>query len=290
MNLIDLTIIPKERVFGNFTSFRLLPSAQRQMVGPFISLDHIGPAHFHKGQGLDVRPHPHIGIATVTYLFDGTLFHRDSLGSAREILPGNVNWMTAGRGIAHSERTGMAHRVHAHDIHGIQLWIALPKEYEEIAPSFHHYDSHILPEFILNTVSLKLIAGKAFGYNSPVEIHSPLFYAEVKMPAFTRLVLPADYPERALYLIKGRVKIGNTIIHPKSMPIFNRDDTIIIESEHPSHLILLGGYPFSERRYVWWNFVSSSLDRIEQAKDDWQSGKFAKIPGDDIEFIPMPEK
>jgi redox-sensitive bicupin YhaK (pirin superfamily) len=289
MSLIDLTINAREKDLGGFTVRRLLPSRQRQMVGPFIFLDHIGPAQFDAGKGIDVRPHPHIGLSTLTYLFEGKIFHRDSIGSQQGITPGSVNWMIAGRGIAHSERTSPVEREHPHRAHGLQSWIALPKEFEETTPSFHHHEADSLPEFTHEDVSFKLISGKAYGYESPVNVHSPLFYLEVKMPMSSGINLPAEYPERALYLIEGQVKIGGMTLVPGTMLVFERGEMITIEAETASHLMLLGGDPLSEKRYIWWNFVSTSMERIDQAKADWQESRFDKILGDDIEFIPIPE-
>jgi redox-sensitive bicupin YhaK (pirin superfamily) len=259
------------------------------MVGPFIFLDHMGPAHFAAGHGMDVRPHPHIGLATVTYLFEGEIFHRDSLGSAQDILPGAVNWMTAGRGIAHSERSGAKERATARNVHGLQSWVALPKEFEEMAPEFHHHTASSLPEFSYNGVDFKLICGRAFGHEAPVKIYSPLFYAEVKIPANRHFTLPPEYRERALYLVSGKVRIGDTIINPMTMPVFEQGETITVEALEPSHVMLLGGDPLSEPRYIDWNFVSSSRERLEQAKADWKAQRFPTIPNDDHEFIPLPE-
>ena len=289
MSLIDLTIIPREKDLGGFSVRRVLPYAKRRMVGPFIFLDHMGPADFAAGQGMDVRPHPHIGLATVTYLFEGEIFHRDSMGSAQEILPGAVNWMTAGRGITHSERTGEQVRQTARRAHGLQSWVALPKEFEEIAPEFHHHAAESLPLFDTDGIQLKLVAGRAYGYEAPVKIYSPLFYVEVTMPAGSTLTLPDEYAERAFYLIDGSVRIGGNIIGPYTMPVFTQGDTITIEALAPSHLMLLGGDPLSEPRYIDWNFVSSSQERLEAAKTDWKEGRFAKVPGDEREFIPLPE-
>ena len=289
MSLIDLTITPREKDLGGFTVRRVLPYAKRRMVGPFIFLDHMGPADFAAGQGMDVRPHPHIGLATVTYLFEGEMFHRDSIGSAQEILPGAVNWMTSGRGITHSERTGEEVRKTARRAHGLQSWVALPKEFEEIAPEFHHHAADTLPIFDTGGVQLKLAAGRAYGHEAPVKIYSPLFYVEAKMPAGKSLALPNEYTERALYLIDGSLRIGDSIIAPQTMPVFTSGDTITIEALAPSHLMLLGGEPLSEPRFIDWNFVSSSKERLEQAKADWKAGKFSKVPGDDREFIPLPE-
>ena len=288
MTAIDLTIIPRDKDLGGFSVRRILPYAKRRMVGPFIFLDHMGPASFVTGQGIDVRPHPHIGLSTVTYLFDGELTHRDTLGSLQQIKPGDVNWMTAGRGIAHSERTGKEERSHPHQMHGLQSWVALPKESEECAPEFFHHAAASLPEFTLPGAHLRIVAGKAFGYEAPVKIYSPLFYAAVTMQPGSQLELPNDYRERALYLLEGELKVGNTIIATKTLPIFHPNDNIVIEATQPSKLILLGGEPLSEPRYIEWNFVSSSQERIEQAKEDWRNQRFGTIPGDDKEFIPLP--
>jgi redox-sensitive bicupin YhaK (pirin superfamily) len=289
MGLIELTITPREKDLGGFSVHRVLPFAKRRMVGPFIFLDHMGPAQFAVSQGVDVRPHPHIGLSTVTYLFDGEIMHRDTLGSAQNINSGDVNWMTAGRGIAHSERTNANERAHVNNIHGLQSWVALPKEYEENPPAFYHHAKNTLPEFALNGVMLKVLAGKAYAHEAPVKIYSPLFYVQAKMPAGNRLTLPNEYHERALYLIEGRVRIGNATIEPHSMPVFGSDEDITIDAETPSHFVLLGGDPFPEQRFIWWNFVSTSEERILQAKEDWKTGLFGLIPGDEKEFIPLPE-
>lgn len=289
MSLIDLTIVPKPKDLGGFSVRRILPSARRQMVGPFIFLDHLGPAIFAPGQGINVRPHPHIGLATVTYLFQGEVLHRDSIGSEQVITPGAINWMTAGRGIVHSERTHPEEKDKSHHAHGLQSWIALPKAYEEMSPEFHHHSAHSLPEWTQTGVTLKLVAGSAYGYQAPVTIYSPMFYVEVKMQAGTRLKLPVEYRERAIYLIDGALQIGDTNIAPQTMTVFVQGETIILEAEMPSHLMLLGGDPLSEPRFIEWNFVSSSLERIAQAKADWKAGFFDKVPGDEIEFIPLPE-
>lgn len=289
MPLIDLTIVPREVDLGGFTVRRILPFAKRRMVGPFIFLDHMGQAHFSEGQGIDVRPHPHIGLATLTYLFAGNLLHRDSIGSTQEITPGAVNWMVAGRGIAHSERTTPEERQHAHDVHGLQSWIALPKGFEEDTPSFNHHVKASLPTFNFGQVSLKLIAGRAFGYEAPTRVHSPLFYAESHMPAHSTLALPPDYAERALYVISGKLRIGGNIVEAKTMPIFTPGNTISLEALEDTHVMLLGGDPFPEKRFIWWNFVSSSMERIEQAKNDWQEGRFGKVASDEAEWIPLPD-
>lgn len=289
MSLIELTIDPRDRDLGGFHVRRLLPYAKRRMVGPFIFLDEMGPADFAPGHGMDVRPHPHIGIATVTYLFTGSIFHRDTLGSALAITPGAVNWMTAGQGIAHSERSEAQARKHAQQMHGLQSWVALPKEYEDCAPDFKHHEAASLPEFTRDGVEVKLIAGRAFGEEAPVNILSPLFYVELRMKAGTRITMPAEYRERALYLVSGALNVSGTPVRARTMPIFAAGETITLEATTDSHAMLLGGDPFSEPRYVWWNFVSSSQDAIEEAKRDWAEGKrFGLVPGDAVERIPLP--
>lgn len=289
MPLIDLTIAPRDKDLGGFSVRRVLPFAKRRMVGPFIFFDHIGPAQFDPGNGIEVRPHPHIGLATVTYLFEGKIFHRDTLGSEQAITPGAVNWMTAGKGIAHSERTPLDEKGKPHPLHGIQSWVALPKALENTAPAFHHHASDTLPEFSLPGVSLKLIAGSAFGYESLVNILSPLFYLEARMQAGSTLTLPENYVERALYPLEGKLRIGDAEILPLTMPVFAQGETIIIEALQPARVMLLGGDPFAQARFIWWNFVASSEEAIEQAKEDWKTGRFGTIPGDDKEFIPLPE-
>lgn len=287
---IDLTIESRVKDIGGFTVGRILPYSKQRMVGPFIFLDHMGPASFPPEQGLDVRPHPHIGLSTVTYLFEGEIFHRDTIGSAQAITPGAANWMTAGRGIAHSERTPPVERSHAHSVHGLQSWVALPKEFEECAPEFHHHPASTLPEFNIKGANVHLIAGRAYGQEAPVKIYSPLCYAAVTMQAGSSFEITADYAERALYLLEGGLKIGGTKILAKTMPVFTRNERIIVEADMPSRFMLLAGEPLAEPRYIDWNFVSSSKERLMQAKEDWQAQRFGKIPGDDKEFIPLPEQ
>lgn len=290
MSLIDLTIMPRVKDLGGFTVGRILPYAKRRMVGPFIFLDHMGPANFASGQGMDVRPHPHIGLATVTYLFAGEIIHKDSIGSDLAITPGAVNWMTAGRGIAHSERTGAKERaLPAHQVHGLQSWVALPKAFEEMPPEFHHHPEATLPVFTMGGVTLRVVAGSAYAHEAPVKIFSPLFYVEAKMDAGSTLRIPTEYRERALYVIAGRLRIGDTTVEARTMPVFGAGENITIEAQVPSHIMLVGGDPLSEPRFIDWNFVSSSEERIMQAKEDWRAGRFAKVPGDEKEFIPLPE-
>lgn len=258
------------------------------MVGPFTFLDHMGPADFPAGEGLDVLPHPHIGLSTVTYLFEGDILHRDSLGSRRHILPGEVNVMTAGRGIAHSERTGPETRTHGHRIHGLQSWLALPTEQEECAPAFAHHAAAALPEIDHKGVRLRLVMGGAYGARSPVELLSPAFYAEVFMPPGTSLDLPEGYAERALYLLDGQLRVGGETLAAPAFPVFAQG-RVTLEAQTKAHLMLLGGEPLPEPRYMWWNFVSSSKDRLEEARRDWKAGKFGHIPGETEEFVPLPE-
>ncbi|HEX4842473.1 MAG TPA: pirin family protein, partial [Limnobacter sp.] len=234
--------------------------------------------------------HPHIGLATVTYLFEGEMHHRDTLGSDQLITPGAVNWMTAGRGIAHSERTRPEVMAKPHPVHGLQSWVALPKEHEETAPAFFHHGSEDLPEFNVQGVRLKLICGKAWGEEAPVQVFSPIFYVDANMPAGSTLRLPADYTDRAAHVGMGQVQVGNTTLSPTQMAVFNAGEAVEIRALKDSRVMLLGGEPLGGPRFIWWNFVSSSKDRIVQAQQDWQSGKFGLIPGDDKEFIPLPDK
>ncbi len=286
--LIELTIHSREADIGSLKVHRLLPWRERRMVGPFIFLDHMGPASFSGGQGMDVLPHPHIGLSTVTYLFEGDVVHRDTLGSTQHIKPGDINLMTAARGIAHSERTGPETKAHPHRIHGLQSWVALPKEQEEQAPEFNHYAQENIPEVRERGVILKVAAGEAYGVKSPVKTYSPLFYVDAFLDAGSTLEIPPAYAERALYLIEGTLRIGGQSISAPVFPVFS-PGKVVIEAVTPAHVILLGGDPLPEPRYIWWNFVSSSKDRIEQAKEDWKAQKFGKIPGDEKEFVPLPE-
>ena len=262
------------------------------MVGPFVFFDQMGPTLLRAGTGLDVRPHPHIGLATVTYLFDGEIIHRDSLGTTQAIRPGAVNWMIAGRGIVHSERTAVGKRSSPSSLSGIQTWVALPKKEEERAPSFHHHAAAELPLIEDHGASIRLIAGALYGARAPVATLSDMFYADVILAADARLPLACDYEERALYIIRGRIEIGAgqfnagqfevgqlVVLHPRQ--------PMTLRALEPAQLLLLGGAPMDGPRHVWWNFVSSSTERIEQAKLDWREGHLGSVPGDS-EFIPLP--
>jgi redox-sensitive bicupin YhaK (pirin superfamily) len=271
---------------------RLLPQVQRRSIGPFVFFDYFGPVTFAPGKGIDVRPHPHIGLATITYLFDGSQMHRDTVGSVQEIRPGDVNWMTAGRGIAHSERTGDDVRAAGHRMHGIQSWIGLPQADEEAPPSFQHFARADLPEREEKGVTLRLIAGEAFGLKSPVKTFSPIFYADARFEAGGALHYPAEHEERALLIIEGEVHIGVEEIEvhgPGAMLALEPGEEVTLYTDAPARVMLLGGAPLDGPRHIWWNFVSSDKERIERAKQEWKDGKFGTIPGDDQEFIPLPE-
>jgi redox-sensitive bicupin YhaK (pirin superfamily) len=248
----------------------------------------MGPARFAPGHGIDVRPHPHINLATVTYLFEGEIVHKDSLGSDRAICPGDVNWMTAGRGIVHSERTGPGVRKTGGAVHGIQSWVALPTELEEIEPAFQHVEGKFLPELERKGARLRVIAGTAFGATAPVKVMSPTFYVEARLDQGAELVLPDEYAERAVYVVEGSVECDGQAVEVATMAVAEDGMHATLRALQPSRLMLLGGAPVG-KRHIWWNFVSSSEERIERAKREWKEGAFPKVPGDDVEFIPLPE-
>lgn len=285
----DAVIHPITKDLGGFRVGRALPNIKRRMVGPFIFLDHMGPAVFPAGEGLDVRPHPHIGLATLTYLIEGSIFHRDTLGSAQNIVPGDVNWMTAGRGIAHSERSSPESRLVARQMTGVQSWLALPHAHEETAPAFFHYDASTMPVLTDTGVSLHLVAGSAFGATSPVQVFCSTLYADVHLAAGTSIPLPAEHEERAIYLLSGSVEIAGEAFAAPVLLGFKPGDSITIVAATAARFIMLGGEPVDGPRHMWWNFVSSSQERIEQAKLDWTAGKFGLVPGDETEFIPLPK-
>jgi hypothetical protein len=286
---LDLVIVPRTRDLGDgFAVRRALPHGKRQMIGPFIFFDHFGPVQFMAGKGMDVRPHPHIGLATVTYLFDGSILHRDSEGHIQEIEPGAMNLMTAGRGIAHSERTPDLARQNGQNMLGLQSWIALPAGLEEIAPSFQHYAAADLPIIRDAGLTARVIAGSAFGMTSPVKMVSPWFYTEVTAAPDVSLPLDPDHEERAIYLVDGAIEIAGDRFTGPRLLIFRPGDRITVKTLAASRMMLLGGDALEGPRHIWWNFVSSSRERIEQAKQDWKSGRFAPVP-EEHEFIPLPE-
>jgi redox-sensitive bicupin YhaK (pirin superfamily) len=259
------------------------------MVGPFIFFDHFGPAVFSTGQGIDVRPHPHIGLATVTYLLDGEIVHRDSLGSAMPIRPGAVNWMTAGRGIVHSERTAPDHRDGGEPLHGLQLWVALPMKDEETAPAFAHTPAVDIPELHENGLTLRVIAGAMHGRRSPVATLWETIFAEVRLKAGSILPLGADYEERAVYVLSGEIEIGGERHPSQRLLVLKPGDRVEVKALEGAHFVVVGGATMDGPRHIWWNFVSSRKDRIEAAKADWKAGRFDLVPGDTTEFIPLPE-
>ncbi len=285
---IELVIEPKPRDLGGFAVRRVLPQVARRTVGPFVFFDHMGPVAFPAGGGIDVRPHPHIGLATVTYLFEGEIMHRDNLGSVQPIAPGDVNWMVAGSGIAHSERTRPELRPAGPRLHGIQSWVALPRGSEEVAASFVHHPKASLPARSDGGARLRVIAGTAYGMTSPAAVQSPTLYVDVDLDAGARIELPQGHAERALYVATGAVRIAGQRIGAGQMAIFAADADAAIEALEPSRAMLLGGAPLDGPRHMWWNFVSSSKERIEQAKRDWREGRFGQVPGE-TEFIPLPE-
>jgi len=286
---IERVIEPQAHDLGGFEVRRLLPAAGRQMVGPFIFFDHIGPAQFAPGRGIDVRPHPHIGLATVTYLFEGEIVHRDSLEYVQPIRPGDVNWMTAGRGIVHSERTGDELRRSGSRVHGIQTWVALPRSAEETAPAFFHHPGATLPEVRSPGVVARVIAGTALGQQSPVEVFSPMLYVDLQMSADASFDVPQEHPDRAVYVAAGRIDLNGTRFAAGAMAVLEPAADARIHALEDARLLLLGGAPLEGRRYIWWNFVSSSRERMEQAKNDWVQQRFGKVPGE-TDFIPLPQK
>jgi redox-sensitive bicupin YhaK (pirin superfamily) len=280
----------KVRELGDgFRVARVLPQPQQHTVGPFVFFDYFGPVDFPPGKGIDVRPHPHVGLATITYLFAGSQVHRDTLGSVQEILPGDVNWMTAGRGIAHSERTGPDVRARGHSMHGIQSWVGLPKSHEEDAPSFQHVARRDLATREIGGATLRIVTGKAYGLTSPVKVPMPIFYVDAQLNPGSTLALPDNYEERGAMVVGGSVGAGGDIHRDGAMILFEAGERAEITTQEGARVMLLGGAPLDGERHVWWNFVSSSQERIEQAKADWKAKKFGLIPGDDKEFIPLPE-
>ncbi|KVZ35276.1 pirin [Burkholderia ubonensis] len=286
---IQALLKPHVRDIGNLQVRRTLPALAARLVGPFIFFDHMGPATLPPGTGLDVRPHPHIGLATVTYLFEGAILHRDSLGSLQEIVPGDVNWMTAGRGIVHSERTPDALRERGHTVHGIQTWVALPLAHETDAPSFEHHEAAALPKLNDDGVSLTVIAGDAFGLRSPVTTFSRTLYVAAEFADGGRLVLDASHEERAIYLVDGDLAIDGTPLDPAQMAVLTPGATVTLTSGAGARAMLLGGDRLEGERFIDWNFVASSRDAIERAKEAWTRQEMGKVPGE-TEWIPLPER
>jgi redox-sensitive bicupin YhaK (pirin superfamily) len=292
---VSLVLEPRERDLGDgFFVRRVLPG-KRRAVGPFIFFDHFGPTALPPGAGMDVRPHPHINLATVTYLYEGEINHRDSLGSLQTIRAGDINWMTAGRGIVHSERTPPAMRASGGAVHGLQLWVGLPREHEETAPSFHHYAGETLPVVRQAGAVIRVLAGEALGARSPVATLSNLVYLDVTLDAGASVELPEGLGERGVYIIDGEVSCGGRVFAPARMLVLAPRGPVRLSSAGGSRFVVVGGEPFPEPRHLWWNFASSSEERLEGAKRDWRErrgepgGPFPLIPGDEAEFIPLPE-
>jgi len=289
---IETLIIPRARDIGGFEVRRALPAPKRQMVGPFIFFDQMGPAEFVTGQGIDVRPHPHIGLATVTYLYRGEFQHRDSLGSNQIIRPGALNWMVAGRGVTHSERTSVETRTAPHDLFGIQTWVALPEAQEDAAASFEHHAREALPTVEAEGVRLRVILGTAYGERAPASVFSETFYVDAAVDPGARLPLPGDHEDRGLYVIEGEITVAGQIFSAGQMLVFRPGDAISVGAGVTgARLLLLGGATLSGPRYIWWNFVASSRERIEAAKEAWRGEdreRFELPPDDRDEFIPLP--
>jgi redox-sensitive bicupin YhaK (pirin superfamily) len=285
---VETVIVPRARDLGGFEVRRALPSRMRQMVGPFIFFDQMGPAEFSVGQGIDVRPHPHINLATVTYLFGGEIIHRDSLGTMMPIRPA-VNWMTAGRGVVHSERTSPELKARGSRLFGLQTRVALPAVHEEADPSFAHYEATELPVLEAEGKRVRLVVGQAWGLRSPVKTLTDTIYADVNLEPGAALPLDIAHEERAIYVVSGAVTIGSDRF-PSGQLLVLRPDTIIVRNaaDEAARLVLIGGETIDGPRHIWWNFVSSRLDRIEQAKADWKAGRFGTVPGDAEELIPLP--
>jgi len=268
---------------------RVLPAVQRQMVGPFIFIDQMGPAEFLTDQGIDVRPHPHINLATVTYLLEGEILHRDSLGTEQAIRPGAVNWMRAGRGIVHSERTAPELRATGQRLFGMQTWVALPEAVEESDPAFIHHAEAALPRIEDGALTMRLIAGAAHGLRSPLGTASETLYADIGLGAGGRFEIEPTYEERAIYVLSGRVRLESAVHDAARLLVLRPGEQVVVTAEQDTRLMLYGGEPMDGPRYIWWNFVSSRPDRIEQAKEEWARGRFDTVPGDGAEFIPLPE-
>ena len=287
---IEQVIIPRSIDLGDFRVHRALPSAEPRMVGPFILFDHAGPAVFGAGCGVDVRPHPHIGLATVTYLFDGEIVHRDSLGTVLPIRAGEVNLMTAGRGIVHSERSGPHRRGGGEKLHGLQLWVALPETREEGPPAFAHTGAADIPELRDDGLALRVVAGTMHGLRSPVVTSWDTLFADVHLQAGTSFPLDAEHEERAIYVLAGEIEIGGERYGPERLLVLRPRDRVAVQAASDAHFVVIGGAAMDGPRHIWWNFVSSRRERIEAAKADWKQGRFDLVPGDTEEFIPLPNR
>lgn len=286
-NAIALRLKPVTKDLGEMTVRRSLPSRRRKSVGPFVFFDHMGPAEFPPGSGINVRAHPHIGLSTITYLFEGEILHRDSLGYVQPIRPGEVNWMTAGRGIVHAEKTRQEVLASGQSLHGIQVWVALPLEHEEVEPRFEHYPAADIPFVTLDGARATVIVGAAYGVVSPVQSESDTLYIELRMPAGAEIALP-EAEELGVYVLDGDVAVAGEALSRRELTVLENGTQGTIAATGAAHVMLCGGAPLDGRRTVWWNFVSSSPERIEQAKRDWNEGRFAPVPGE-TDFIPLPD-
>lgn len=288
---IEQLIIPRTSDIGGFEVRRALPTARRRLVGPFIFFDRIGPAVLKAGEALDVRPHPHIGLSTVTYLFDGEITHKDSLGTDLVIRPGDINLMTAGRGIVHSERSPENLRGNPSSISGVQTWLALPEYLEETEPDFAHIEKSALPEFEADGVTGRLVIGNFEGMKSPVKVPADTLYLDIRLAPGSRFSLPVRWEERAAYLLSGSVSVEGTAFEADQLLVLSPKDGIVFEAgPSGAHIMIFGGAALNSKRYIWWNFVSSSKERIEKAKEEWKTGRFDIVPGDEEEFAPLPPR
>ncbi|WP_049722904.1 pirin family protein [Gilvimarinus polysaccharolyticus] len=285
---VETIIIPNMRDIGDFSVRRVLPAPARRAVGPFIFFDHMGPTTFAPGHGLDICPHPHIGLSTLTYLYEGSILHRDSLGFKQLITPGAINWMTAGRGIVHSERSSEQAREQGQTLMGLQMWVALPKALEQCAAQFQHYSVSSLPELAADGVKVRVVAGECFGVHARLETHSSLFYADITVEPGRYIKIDADYIERAIYLVQGVISVDDCTFGAGQMLVLKPGAEIIVHSSSGAAFAVIGGEPLDGPRHLWWNFVASDRELIEQAKADWRDGKFGRVPGDN-ELIPLPE-
>ena len=288
MTKVEMIIEARKKDLGGFSVGRVLPFAKRRYVGPFVFFDHMGPVELSPEQGMDVRPHPHIGLSTVTFLFEGSAVHRDSLGTVQTIQPGDCNWMTAGRGISHSERVPPEMKKPGTRMHGLQIWVALPKESEDISPSFYHYPKKSLPSFDKDEIQIQVIVGELAGHRSPVHIYSPMFYFDLKMKAGQTFSHPIpSSQEAAVYSVQGAYQVNEQRIGTNQMTVFQLGQNIEFQAIEDLHCVLIGGEPFPEERLLWWNLVSTSAEKIEEAKKAWANKTFPMVPGE-TEYIPLP--